>query len=205
MTQFACVFAALIHDVDHAGVPNGQLQIENPILSEFYQNRSIAEQNSFDLAWNLLMDDEYRDLRESIYQTDEELFHFRELVVNAVMATDILDSELKTIRNDRWNRAFHQHSVETSVESSRDQVNRKATIVLEHLIQASDVAHTMQHWHVYRKWNERLFMEMHQAYIEGRSDRAPAEFWYGAGIFRFLRHSLGEETKGLRRFRCMFG
>ena len=25
LTQFACVFSALIHDVDHAGVPNAQL------------------------------------------------------------------------------------------------------------------------------------------------------------------------------------
>jgi hypothetical protein len=45
--------------------------------------------------------------------------------------------------------------------------NRKATIVVEHLIQTSDVAHTMQHWHVFVKWNERLFQEMYKnkAYI----------------------------------------
>jgi hypothetical protein len=29
-------------------------------------------------------------------------------------------------------------------------MHRKATIVLEHIIQASDVAHTMQHWYVNR-------------------------------------------------------
>jgi len=57
-------------------------------------------------------------------------------------------------------------------------VDRKATIVIEHLIQASDVAHTMQHWHVYRKWNERLFTEMYQAYLDGRAVRDPSDFWY---------------------------
>jgi hypothetical protein len=174
LTQFACVFSALIHDVDHTGVPNGQLHVENPILSEYYQQRSIAEQNSLDLAWHLLMDDEFQDLRRTIYQTDEELGRFRALVVNGVMATDIMDKELKQLRNHRWNRAFD----EVQHESPRDTVNRKATIVIEHLIQASDVAHTMQHWHVYRKWNECLFMEMHRAYNSGRSDRHPAEFWY---------------------------
>ena len=102
---------------------------------------------------------------------------------------------------------------------SRDTVNRKATIVIEHLIQASDVGHTMQHWvryfdmcahqtffwrgfcfveekpvefctrsylfrssffwqHIYRKWNEHLFEEMYMAYLNGRSDRNPADFWF---------------------------
>ena len=31
-------------------------------------------------------------------------------------------------------------------------------------MQASDVSHTMQHWHVYRKWNKRLFLELYQAH-----------------------------------------
>ncbi|CAB9531964.1 Guanylate cyclase (Partial), partial [Seminavis robusta] len=57
-------------------------------------------------------------------------------------------------------------------------INRKATIVLEHLMQASDVSHTMQHWVVFRKWNERLFNEMYQAFVDGRSDRDPSKGWY---------------------------
>jgi 3'5'-cyclic nucleotide phosphodiesterase len=194
LTQFACVFAALVHDVDHTGVPNGQLQNENPILAEHYQNRSIAEQNSLDLAWNLLMDDEFQDLRHAIYRTDDELRRFRELVVNSVMATDIMDQELKKARDDRWYRAFR---AKNSFESPRDIVNRKATIVIEHLIQASDVAHTMQHWQVYRKWNECLFLEMTNAYTEGRSDRSPSEFWYQGelGFFDFYVIPLAKKLK----------
>jgi hypothetical protein len=61
-------------------------------------------------------------------------------------------------------------------------VNRKASIVLENLIQASDVAHTMQHWHVFRKWNERLFCELYKAYLEGRSKSDPTTFWYQGEI-----------------------
>lgn len=59
------------------------------------------------------------------------------------MATDIADKNLKTLRNARWDKAF---SGKESADSTQDAINRKATIVLEHLIQASDVAHTMQHW-----------------------------------------------------------
>jgi hypothetical protein len=40
-------------------------------------------------------------------------------------------------------------------------VNHRATIIIEALDQASDVSHTIQHWHIYRKWNERLFEELY--------------------------------------------
>lgn len=100
------------------------------------------------------------------------------------MATDIVDKELKALRNKRWDTAFSQ---EQEHKDLRDNVNRKATIVIEHLIQASDIAHTMQHWHIYRKWNERLFNEMYDAYKNGRADSDPAENWYKGeiGFFDF--------------------
>lgn len=40
----------------------------------------------------------------------------------------------------------------------------------------------MQHWHLYRKWNERLFHEMHNAYKEGRAEKNPCDFWYESEI-----------------------
>ena len=100
---------------------------------------------------------------------------FRKLIVNSVMATDIMDKDLKALRNSRWDKAF---SVPDANENPCHTKNRKATIVIEHLIQASDVAHTMQHWHIYRKWNACLFEEMYKAFREGRSEKDPSEFWY---------------------------
>ena len=108
---------------------------------------------------------------------------------------DIMDKDLKVLRNARWEKAFKSGEDGSSGSSADDSksdgttsvVNRKATIVLEHLIQASDVCHTMQHWHVYRKWNERLFREMYQAYLDGRIDKDPSESWYEGeiGFFDF--------------------
>ena len=120
------------------------------------------------------------------------------------MATDLADKDLKKLRNDRWDKTFSENQPEEA--AINDMRDRKATIVIEHLIQASDVSHTMQHWHVYRKWNEnlfryglkeggidfvvenyimrchsrslRLFREMYQAYRTGRADKNPADFWY---------------------------
>ena len=187
LTQFAVAFAALIHDVDHQGVPNAQLVQEKSEIAILYKNKSVAEQNSVDLAWELLMEPTYKELRGCIYKNQCELDRFRQLVVNAVMATDIVDKELGALRKKRWEKAFYRGSgiktgAETSelspAESTEDEVNRKATIVIEHLIQASDVSHTMQHWYVYIKWNERLFHEMYGAYKTGRADKDPSEFWF---------------------------
>ena len=46
------------------------------------------------------------------------------------------------------------------------------------IIQASDISHTMQHWHVYRHWNQNLFEELYIAYLNDRLEKDPAEFWY---------------------------
>jgi class 3 adenylate cyclase len=196
LTQFACVFSALIHDADHTGVPNSQLIKENSTLSKLYKDKSVAEQNSVDLCWDLLMDSNFDELRAAIYSTVDERKRFRQLAVNSVMATDIMDKDLKVLRNNRWEKAFSDDADGHS-ESKEDAVDRKATIVIEHLIQASDVSHTMQHWHIYRKWNARLFEELYRAHVEGRSDKDPSEFWYKGemGFFDFYIIPLAKKLK----------
>jgi hypothetical protein len=57
-------------------------------MATIYNNKSIAEQNSVDLAWDLLMEEDYPDLRRTIYTTEEDFLRFRQLVVNIVMATE---------------------------------------------------------------------------------------------------------------------
>lgn len=83
-------------------MPNAQLIKENAEIADYYKNRSVAEQNSLDLAWRLLMDPQFDALRGAICSTEDELSRFRKLVVNSVMATDIVDKELKALRNERW-------------------------------------------------------------------------------------------------------
>eukprot|EP00934_Nitzschia_sp_Nitz4_P008929 Nitzschia sp. Nitz4//scaffold100_size80364//3224//7079//NITZ4_005332-RA/size80364-augustus-gene-0.10-mRNA-1//-1//CDS//3329532058//8919//frame0 len=174
LTQFAVVISALVHDVDHVGIPNYLLINENKRLGSMYSNKSVAEQNSVDLAWTTLMEPAFDDLRSALYGTTADLDRFRQLIVNTVLATDIFDKELQSLRKNRWDKAFKTYAS----SSSHVDINRKATIVIEHLIQASDVAHTMQHWHIYQKWNERLFAEMTEAYNTGRSTTDPGPNWY---------------------------
>eukprot|EP00980_Cylindrotheca_fusiformis_P018414 scaffold6054_cov118-Cylindrotheca_fusiformis.AAC.1 len=99
------------------------------------------------------------------------------------MATDIVDKELQDLRKARWETAFADSTLVRN-ETSDDC---KATIVIEHLIQASDVSHTMQHWHIYKSWNQKFFMECYGAYKAGRADSDPSKTWYSGeiGFFDF--------------------
>ena len=108
-------------------------------------------------------------------------------------ATDIMDKELNGLRKNRWARAFS----DDNHEQSASDINLRATIVIEHIIQASDVSHTMQHWHVYRKWNERLFVEVYKAYKEGRMSTDPSLGWYKGeiGFFDFYIIPLAKKLK----------
>ena len=189
LASFALVFTALIHDVDHLGVSNAQLAKEQPELADYYRNKSVAEQNSLDIAWDLLMADRFTSLREYIFATQADLLRFRQLIVNMVLATDIFDKDFNQLRKDRWQRAFHENLPDSVTKDLR------ATIVMEHIIQASDVAHTMQHWHIYRKWNRRLFEETYAAYKAGRLSSDPLTFWYKGELAFFDNYVIPLATK----------
>jgi hypothetical protein len=73
--------------------------------------------------------------------------------------------------------SFHNNS-HGSEKDDKEAVDRKATLVLEHVLQASVLSHTMQHWHMYRKWNDRLFVEMKKAYDNRRAVADPTDYWY---------------------------
>ena len=138
LTHFAVLFATLIHDVDHSGVSNAQRGVEEPELAEKYKNKSVAEQNSIDLAWSELSEGKYENLRQCLCATEDELRRFRQLVVNLVMATDIFDKDMKELRNRRWDKAFHKteesrHRRITKMSMEEDR-NRRATIVIEHIV-----------------------------------------------------------------------
>ena len=183
LLMFAVAFSALIHDVDHPGVPNNQLIQEDANLAKKYRYKSVAEKHSIRLAWERLMDSDYRAFRTCLCPNQNELKRFRNFVVNTVMATDIADKELNAKRKERWHECFE----EWPEEPTADDVQRKATIVIEHLIQASDVAHTMQHFEVFKKWNERLFYEVYTAFDSGRGANDPSIGWYDGeiGFFDF--------------------
>jgi hypothetical protein len=55
----------------------------------------------------------------------------------------------------------------------------------------------MQHWHIYRRWNEKFFIECYQAYLDGRAEKNPAKTWYEGeiGFFDFYIIPLAKKLK----------
>ena len=176
-TQFAIIVSSLIHDVAHPGVPNTQLVAEGDKLAVLYNNKSIAEQNSVDCAWNTLMESRYKDLRTAIYSSQAEMDRFRQLIVNCVMATDLFDEELLADRELRWKQAFDESARDESLTVEQHE-NLRATVVMEIVMMSSDIGHTVQHWHTFKRWNERLYFEWYEAFLEGRLAADPTATWY---------------------------
>lgn len=105
---------------------------EAAAIAELYKGKSVAEQNSVDKSWELLMEPQFKELRNAIYCNDAELTRFRSLLVNSVMATDIVDKQLKELRNARWDRAFRKGDFADHVDTNeRDAVNRKGEILVK--------------------------------------------------------------------------
>jgi 3'5'-cyclic nucleotide phosphodiesterase len=180
---------------NNVGVSNAQLMKEAEHLSSTYRHRSVAEQNSLDITWNLLMEDRFQHLRQCMFSSNEDLQRFRQILVNLVLATDIFDKELAELRMKRWEKAFASDCRKSiSIQELQDL---QATVVIEHLIQASDVSHTMQHWHIYRKWNTHLFYEMYDAYRNGRMATDPSTFWYD-GELKFFDNYIIPLTNKLK-------
>ena len=125
-----------------------QLVKEDHRLAKKFNGKSVAEQNSLTLAWEKLMSPQFANLRKCIYTKPEDLDRLRAIVVNNVMATDIFDKDLNAIRRNRWEKAFAKKEDGAAIGTGNreEDINRKATVVMERLLQASDVSHTMQHW-----------------------------------------------------------
>jgi len=216
IVQFALIYAALIHDCDHHGISNNQLAKEDPVMAARYRNKSLAEQNSFEIAFDLLLSDHFDDLRDYVFATHEDLQRFKQIVVNIVLATgtlagsmrclpftssiltdplfryfttryppDVADNDLSLERQTRWKKAFGSPS---SSANKEELVALRATVVLEHLMQASDTIHAMQHWQVYKKWNQRQFKELLQAYSSGQLESDPSTSWYQDELECFDTH-----------------
>ena len=192
--HFAIVFATLIHDVDHKGVPNNQLMAESDPIAAKYGGeecmKSYAEWNSVDVGLSLLRDRvEYIDLASVIggYQKDR----FYKMVTDLVLCTDIACKERRDIGMQKWEKTIGDrikkscsttstyNSVSDSEGICEDNTQTSLTlsytpeevsVIAEQIIQAADVSHTMQHFSTFSKWNTHLYHEVLAAYNCGRTN-----------------------------------
>ncbi|CAB9512395.1 natriuretic peptide receptor 2 [Seminavis robusta] len=189
LSQFAIFFAALISDIAECGKSNRQLAEEKPHVCEMYGGESVKEQMSTNTGWDILMDPCYKDLQECLFSTEEDLFRFRCLVCNCVLATDHFNGKAQAWRNRRWDKAFHVYC--DNLRLHEGDLDLKATVVIEALVQASDISNTLQHWDVYLDWQERLFREKNLAFDAGVCTGSnPVETWYEDELAFLGKHAV---------------
>ena len=78
-------------DIVHPGVTNSQLAKDEGSIAAVYRYQCIAEQNSFEIAFQVFMEQKYTKLRTFLFPTVPEFQLFRQVVINAVMASDLTD------------------------------------------------------------------------------------------------------------------
>jgi 3'5'-cyclic nucleotide phosphodiesterase len=118
LALLALTFAALIHDVEHQGIPNRQLALEDDRLAVLYNDQSMAENWSLYVAFSELLQDEFQEMRDCLFQQNEattppeepvassDYRRFRKLVVNLVLCTDLASPERTQIGKSKWKEAF---------------------------------------------------------------------------------------------------
>eukprot|EP00957_Ditylum_brightwellii_P173314 13194904-Ditylum_brightwellii.AAC.1 len=179
----AIPMAALIHDVDHRGVPNKELAAVNHTISVKYGSEecmsSYAEWNSVDIGLGMLENcllgycdnipeiDDLNLLREIFNHQNGRL---RDMVRDLVLCTDIASAERRKMNMQRWENAFSSLSEPTAPQDWPKSLTTDATqSVADQIMQAADVSHTMQHFSTFLRWNERLYNEMLSAFRSGQS------------------------------------
>mmetsp|Transcript_32225 Transcript_32225/g.49972 ORF Transcript_32225/g.49972 Transcript_32225/m.49972 type:complete len:624 (+) Transcript_32225:222-2093(+) len=106
LMQLVLIFSALIHDVEHQGIPNRQLANEDDLLAIQYNDTSIAEHRSLYIAFSELLKPEFALLRKTLFPEPSDYRRFRAACVNLVLSTDIADPERTQISKSKWKEAF---------------------------------------------------------------------------------------------------
>lgn len=163
--RFITVFAALIHDVKHLGMPNAQLAEDKHPLSMVYEG-SFLERQSIQVGLGIFIED-FPELSTFILQLCPEFLH---LVASALLATDVSSVERQTKIKDRFER------VVVRTEDGVSEFEKTQTVV-ESVLLLADVGHCSQNFNIFLKWNAAFFHECLHNFKEGRGiDPRPGWF-----------------------------
>jgi hypothetical protein len=86
LAMLAAIFAAAVHDLQHPGVNNNFLSKTLHPLAIRYSDKSINENHHLSCAFDLLAQDEFNFMEGCDL---EDFIHFRALVIDMVLATDM--------------------------------------------------------------------------------------------------------------------
>jgi hypothetical protein len=106
LALMALIFSSIIHDVEHQGIPNRQLVLEDDELAVLYNDVSVAEQRSLYVGFKEFLKPEYDSLRKAVFPDKEDYREFRAHVVGLVLNTDIASPERTQLAKSNYLEAF---------------------------------------------------------------------------------------------------
>lgn len=119
LMQFTLIFAALIHDVEHQGLPNRQLCNEDAKLAVTYNDQSVAENRSLAIGFHEFLKKDYKELRtvlfgnsDGIDPSQSDYHRFRRQVISLVLTTDIANPDRTALFKSKWKEAFETPSAD---------------------------------------------------------------------------------------------
>lgn len=183
-------------------------EISHPLSMKFPKNVPIAERNSIDVCLSLLFRPEYESLRDSIAPDEKDKIQLAKTLFQAILVTDIAtpkNVQLAIRRFEACEEASHLPAADLSplthyifdlldgigldedakVRHLDEFVFTREELQIctanEHFMMLSDIAHLLQGWKNFVKWNFRLYKEIHACFKKGLCDN-PREGWYQGQI-----------------------
>ncbi len=147
---FSLLFAALIHDVDHLGVPNKTLVDNSHPYALTFNDQSVAEMRSIYLAYEMLTNKTNEEKYKSLSVI---AMNNRKIIIELVLATDASDPDRVLLTTEKLQR----YSNDVGKLNLKENNGRIAAMNL--LLKVSDIGATMQHPHVAMQWAERFYKE----------------------------------------------
>jgi hypothetical protein len=166
--HFIIVLAALIHDVQHQGVTNAQLEAENHETFLLHGGRGSCQQKQALHSALSLLEDEFQELYDELVFGCPKFLH---LVRKLVLATNF-ESAAELLKNiDNFDRTMGNSGMSDRSIMERNQAT------MEIIIAMAAMGHFAQDYQVFLQWNQASFQENLQAHSR-KHGNDPRDGWY---------------------------
>lgn len=192
--KLAILYSALVHDVEHQGVPNTTLVSKHHALAKLYNDQSVAEMRSLAIGLNLLQQPGY-ELLSRLSEQEQTTFH--EFVVELVLCTDIADMYKKQVAYLRVKDHSNEETGQLDVHSS---AGRLALMTL--IMRLCDVGSSMQSLRTSHYWVRNYFLEVKIASMRGDGPVFDADIFCTSQVKYIEGHSRTLIDR-LRRTNCL--
>jgi hypothetical protein len=187
LEKLAMVYSALIHDVDHLGVPNVELIKQKHPHAIRYHDQSVAENHSIAVGLETLEKPGFELWKG---WNEEDKLKFRHIIIELVLCTDIADFYKKKVAFIRFDEGFNNNGSNSSSCSSSgsstliykiEEFNYRLPFFMIAL-RAADVSGSMQSSQTFHIWAKKYFDEVTDAALHGKGSPMDLEAYCNSQI-----------------------